>query len=84
MIDISLEVEGVAAVSGQRVKISLQLVIGNFIAHFILAVVDAIFLDGIVGEMDFVIIDILQTPEVAGCSDVAILVPIPSYFLVVD
>ena len=84
MIDISLEVEGVAAVSGQRVKISLQLVIGNFIAHFILAVVDAIFLDGIVGEMDFVIIDILQTPEVAGGSDVAILVPIPSYFLVVD
>ena len=79
-----MEVEGITAVSGQRVKVSLQFVVGKFIAELVLAIVDAIFLDGIVGEVDLVIIDVLQTPKVAGGSDVAVLVPISSYFLVVD
>lgn len=83
-IDISLEVEGITAVSGQRVEVSLQFVVGKFISELILAIIDAIFLDGIVGQVDLVIIDVLQTPEIAGGSDVTVLVPIPSYFLVVD
>ena len=79
-----MEVEGITAVSGQRVEVSLQFVVGKFISELVLAIVDAIFLDGIVGKVDLVIIDVLQTPKVAGGSDVTVLVPIPSYFLVVD
>ena len=79
-----MEVEGITAVSGQRVEVSLQFVVGKFISELVLAIVDAIFLDGIVGKVDLVIIDVLQTPKVAGGSDVAVLVPISSYFLVVD
>ena len=54
-----MEVEGDAAVSGQRVEISLQFMVGKFISELIFAIVDAIFLDGIVGKVNLVIIDVL-------------------------
>jgi hypothetical protein len=58
------------------VQISLELVIGDFVGRLIFLVIFAIFLYGIVGEMNILICEIVKVKLFAAGSDIPFLVPI--------
>jgi len=58
-----------------HVKISLKLVVAELVTWLVLTVIVSILLDGIVGQVDQVVIEILQIVLVAACTDVTLLVP---------
>ena len=70
-------------VSREGVEIALQFCVGYFISRFVFAVVYTVFLDGIICQMNFIVLNVLQAPEVAGGPHVALLVPVGSEVAVV-
>lgn len=53
------KVEGFAAIMfGKRVEMSLKFGIGEFVSWFVFSIIVGILLDGIVGEMYFVVVEI--------------------------
>ena len=54
----------------------MELAIAEFIALLILPIVIPIFLDGVVGEVDHLIFEILEVIEFRGGSNVPLVVPV--------
>lgn len=63
-------------------EVSLHVGKGQFVSWFVLAILVASFLDGIVGEVDVLIIYFLEGPFETGCSYIALLIPIAFDFAV--
>jgi hypothetical protein len=64
---------------GAILQILLELGIGDLIIILKLAILFSLLLDGIVGEVDELVLEVLQAELLAGCADVALLVPVPLY-----
>ena len=81
-VEIYFIVLGICAVC-ESINVTLELVVGYFIAWLVFAVLLAVLLNGIIGEVDHWVIKLLKVEDGAGGTDVTILVPVP-FDLAVD
>ncbi len=58
------------------VQIPLKLVIGKLICRLILLIILAMLLNSIVGEVDVLVIEVLEFEGFAACANIALFVPI--------
>lgn len=58
------------------IEIFLEVVVAEFVAVLVLAVLIGVDLNGVVGEMDELVLGVAELKFVAAGSDVALLVPV--------
>lgn len=72
-VDITKEASGWMALG----EVPFEFLKRQLVGRFVLAVVVAALLHGVVGEVHQTIAEAVQREELAGCTDVAVLVPVP-------
>lgn len=58
------------------VEVPLEFRVRNLVSRLELLIVFRMFLDGVVGEVNELVVDLLQVEHLARCSDVSLLIPI--------
>lgn len=60
-------------------EVALELAVAKLVGLFVLAVGLAVLLNGVVGEVDFAVLCVVQVEQLRTCSDVALLVPVGTH-----
>ena len=71
--------EAAAALAVLLVEVALELVVGELVTLLVLAVEGAVLLDGVVGEVDELIADVVEVEVVGGGADVALAEPVGAH-----